>query len=511
MGRCNVPRATVSVDLRRVVGTADPMIFGQYLEHVEPVDACIYGAILDEGSPLADPAGIRQDVVAAVRELRAPVVRWPGGCFADIYHWEDGVGPRERRPARRNWHWGGLETNRFGTDEFLGWCEATGAVPYVNFNLGTGTLDEAVRWLDYCNGREPTREVDRRRAHGRDDPYGVPLWGIGNETWGDWEAGRMGAHEYAATLRNWAQFLRKVDPTARFLGVGSMEAKDAAWDLAVLQTAGHLIDYLTVHMYGHTIQSVDADDEYYPTVTFPVFFEERLRQLAALIDGATGRVQRETPLRISLDEWNIRHLVQDEESGKPVLKRSSPRTLQDAVFAAGVFHAMLRLAPRVGMGCYVFLLNGNGVLLVRPEGVVKTPLFHLFRAYRERLPPVVLDADVVSEEFVTAVRQGVSHETATRSVAYVDAVVTRDAASNKLGLAVINRHRREEATLRVVPEGFGCGPAAAVWELFHPDVRAANTIGWPDQVRPGRRTITWTGEVSVPPHSVSIFELDIGR
>src|SRR5690606_17374180 len=130
------------------------MIFGQYLEHVQPEDKCIYGAIVDEPSELTDGEGFRVDVIEAVQELAVPVVRWPGGCFADIYHWEDGIGPKDRRPVRRNWHWGGLEPNTFGTDEFLNWCERVGTQPYLNLNFGTGTLDEAIRWLDYTNGTE---------------------------------------------------------------------------------------------------------------------------------------------------------------------------------------------------------------------------------------------------------------------------------------------------------------------------------------------------------------------
>lgn len=117
-----MPHATVTPDLSRPIGSFDPMIFGQYLEHVQPEDRCIYGAIVDEDSSHVDALGYRTDVIEAIRVLEVPVVRWPGGCFADIYHWEDGVGPLDQRPVRRNWHWGGVETNRFGTDEFLRWC-----------------------------------------------------------------------------------------------------------------------------------------------------------------------------------------------------------------------------------------------------------------------------------------------------------------------------------------------------------------------------------------------------
>lgn len=504
-------RARVTIDAGRVVGVVDPMIYGQYLEHVQPEDRCIYGAVLDEGSPLADAHGYREDVVAAVRELDVPVVRWPGGCFADIYRWEDGVGPRDARPVRRNWHWGGVESNRFGTDEFLRWCERVGAAPYVNVNLGTGTLGEAIRWLDYCNGSDPTADVLRRAANGHPAPYGVPFWGVGNEQWGDWEAGHMDARTYAAALRNWAQFLRKLDPQARLLGIGSPMARDPEWDVEVLRRAGNLLDYLTLHIYGHTVVNAPADDEYYPTVAQAVYVEEQLRRMAATVAAASGYRTRETPLRIAVDEWNIRHLVRSAEGSNYSeghrLVRDSPRTMQDAVFAAGVFHAMLRLAPVVGMANYVFLLNGNGVLLVGPDGIVKTPLYDLFRLYRRHMQPVVLDTQVESESFVTAVRQERLDVTTDRSVPYLDAVATRDVASRVYAVAIINRHRDEAAAVEIVAAGVSEGTRMDVWDLAHDDVRAANDFGQPDRVRARHRAEEWTRRITVPPHAVTLIRV----
>ncbi len=501
--------ARVAIDLGQVVGDADPMIYGQYLEHLQPEEQCIDGAVIDEGSPLADAAGFRLDVVEAVRELGSPVVRWPGGCFADIYHWQDGIGPREQRPARRNWHWGGIESNRFGTDEFLAWCRMVGAQPYVNFNLGTGTLDEAVRWLDYCNGREPTADVRLRQHNGQIEPYDVKLWGIGNEQWGSWEAGHMDAPEYAARLRNWAQFLRRLDPQSQFLGVGSAAAKDPEWDLTVLQSAGHLIDFLTLHMYGHCLRDVATDDEYYAAVTYAVFFEERLQQMKQVIDLAMDRLNRQTSLRIAVDEWNIRHVVRDRGASTFTLDRSSPRTLRDTIFVAGVFHAMLRHAPYVGMGCYVFLLNGNAVMRVHPDGIVKTPLFEVFRAYRRHLLPTVLQARVTSEELLTGVRQGRLDETAIRSVPYVDVVATCDRVRGTLALAIINRHRHQGAHVQIEPERFACYGPATLHELYDDDVLATNDIAHPDRIRLRETTANWSGTITLKPHSILLIQVAI--
>lgn len=493
-------QATVTVDASRSLGEVDPMIYGQYLEHVQPEHHCIYGAIVDEPSPLTDERGYRLDVMEAVRELAAPVVRWPGGCFADIYHWEDGIGPRDQRPARRNWHWHGIEPNTFGTHEFLDWAEATGTQPYLNLNIGTGTLDEAVRWLDYCNGTDPTADVLRRQSNGREQPWSVPYWGVGNEQWGPWEANSMDAEAYAERLRNWTQFLKKLDPAAQFMGIASHSARDPAWDLHVLLTAGHLIDWITLHTYGHSIVDPDTDD-YYPTVNFGVFFEERLKRLIHVIEAATSAIGRQSPVRISVDEWNIRHLTRRDGSTQPELDRLSPRTVQDAVSAAGVLHAMLRHPAHVGMANYVFLVNGNGVLLANPDGIVKTPLFDLFWLYRHLMTGTSLETRVDVETQDVPVRIDRPGSDEVRSVAPVDVVATlRDGMER---FAIVNRHRSEPAEVRFTAPA---GGDAIVHLLTHDDPLASNTFEHPDVVRRQARQVAWQGTVTVPPHAVMVVE-----
>lgn len=497
-------KATIVVDTSATVGTIDPMIFGQYLEHVQPDDACIYGAIVDEPSDLTDDEGFRIDVIDAVRELDVPVVRWPGGCFADIYHWEDGVGPRDQRPVRRNWHWGGIEPNTFGTNEFLQWCERIGTEPYLNLNLGTGTLDEAIRWVDYCNGSEATTDVRNRAAHGHPEPYNVRYWGVGNEQWGPWEAGHLDAKAYAAKLHNWTQFLKKLDSSAHFIGIGSEASNDPDWDLEVITRAGHLISYLTLHVYGHALKSLD---DYYAIASLPLYVEERIRTMASVIDIARDKIGRETPIPISIDEWNIRHLVEDPESGTPSLRRLSPRTLRDAIAAAGVFHSMIRQCNAVGMANYVFLLNGNGVLLVDDTGIVKTPLYHLFQLYRTEMFSDVLRVSVECENRVVGVRMHDVATTETRDLAYVDAVASRSADGTGMTIAVINRHLSEDISVRVITPDGAVGREATIRSLTHPDPLASNDREHPDDVTPKQRVIEWTGEFIAPAHSVSLLTI----
>src|SRR5690606_34662235 len=159
------------------VGEISPHIYGQYLEHVEAHEETIYPSLWNAQHPAADAMGVRTDVTSEVRKLGVPIVRWPGGCFADVYHWEDAIGPQEQRKPKPNLHWKGMESNQFGTDEFLRWCELAGVEPYINVNLGSGTLDEALRWLEYCNGAADTPQGKRRAENGRVEPWGVKYWG----------------------------------------------------------------------------------------------------------------------------------------------------------------------------------------------------------------------------------------------------------------------------------------------------------------------------------------------
>lgn len=509
-------RATVRVDAASPIGAVSPLIYGQYVEHVAD---CVYPgiwvdpaagddpALRDEDSGHAEEHGFRADVLEAAREAHVPLVRWPGGCFADVYHWRDGVGPREQRPVRRNWHWGGTESNSFGTDEFLTWCEQVGAAPYITVNLGTGGLDEALRWVDYCNGTEPTADVQRRRASGRDEPYGVRLWGIGNETWGAWEAGHLGAEDYARELANWARFLTGYDPAASVVAVGSCEGREPGWDEVVLETAGGHVEHLSIHLYGCSTEprsteprsTDDSDGEQYLRVAFtPVYFETRMRAMLARIR------RRSDEIRLALDEWNIRHYRSDD--GGYALDRASPRTLQDAVFAGGVLNALIRLGPDVSMANHVFLVNGNAILNTCGEQLVRTPLYHLFRQYRAWMRGTALPTEVDGPTVATPtpLAEDPDHEPETGDLpprsSYVDAAATRD-EDGGVSIALINRHPEEAVRVSLeLPEG--CHPRTA-WTLSHDVVHAANDRENPDRVTPRVNGFTG-GTRTCPPHSVTL-------
>lgn len=372
---------TVTLSKPEKTVKVSPLIYGQYLEHVEEHEDVIYPVIWDNQSSKSNSIGLRMDTIDAVKQLAPPIVRWPGGCFADVYHWEDAIGPHAKRQPKPNLHWGGTESNNFGTDEFLHFCQATGMEPYINVNLGSGTLDEALRWLEYCNGTTATAQGRRRAENGRVEPYNVTYWGIGNETWGPWEMGHTDANTYSTSLTLWSKAMKQQDPSIKTLGVGSEEGNDHDWDRTVLQNAGHAIDLFTIHMYG--ITTVDSPEQYLQLAFTADYFDDRLKRIAKMIDENTTN-----SVKISIDEWNIRH----NENGQH--NRKSPRTMQDALFSAGFLNAMIRQSEYVKMANYVFLINGNGTLLIRDGDVVWTPLAYLFQAYTRSMTGEIAEVSV---------------------------------------------------------------------------------------------------------------------
>ena len=573
------PQATIRIDTRHEAGRIDRRIYGHFLEG--HFFGNIQGGVFEEGSPLSNTEpgvthGLRADVIDACRTLGLPVVRWPGGNYASAYHWEDGIGPRDARPTRLELTWGGQdgmsmeEDNRFGTDEFLAWCALTGAEPYLNINCRS--VEEAVRWLEYTNYAGRSHYADLRRQNGHAEPYGVSIWGIGNEVYGPWQMGYRGADKYAADAREHALFMRKVDPSIRLVGVGLGRGEAGeVWTRALLRRAGSLLDYVSIHLYGasrhlfsagqHAGQGASAsdsgDDEFETTVAQSLYFEEELRDYAGLVALEAQRAGITRPLALTLDEWNIRHLEphswpiprpgddggiapRDIPSDAPAdprvdattgrnrmrVNRWSPRTAADALFYAGVFHAMQRLAGHtvpVGMANTVNLINANGLLAVRPGGLVKSTTYHVWDLLQNRTGPIALPVIVEGPGILRAVRQGAQTDTDGQPlsrpglVPYLDAAATFSEDRRTLHLSVINRHRTDAISARLLADEHGDGlpPRAQTVQLGTDvdEVLASNSITSPDRValRDLGTVEVPDGQYTFPPHSLTLLTFSLAR
>jgi alpha-N-arabinofuranosidase len=329
--------ARVTVHTEAGIDRIEPEVHGHFAEHL---GRCIYDGVWTDDS--VDETGFRDDVVDLLADLELPVLRWPGGCFADDYHWEDGVGPREDRPRRRNLFWGQgremipEESNAFGTDEFLQLCERVGAEPYLAVNVGSGDPQEAADWVEYCNYDGDTELADRRRANGHEDPYGVRYWGIGNENWGC--GGNMGPEQYAGEYRQFATYIGSMDglmldDDLELIGCGFSnhewnrrfmeDMTDGIW-LSDMQ-----MDHLTLHhYYGRTMSILDGDaDDYDEFLAGALALDDHVERIAGTIE-ATASTRN---VGVIVDEWGAWHTEADPATGL-----EQPGTVLDALSAAVV-------------------------------------------------------------------------------------------------------------------------------------------------------------------------------
>ena len=234
--------AYIFVNVNRSVGTINPNIYGQFSEHL---GRCIYqGIYVGQASDIPNTNGMRNDVVSALKALHVPVLRWPGGCFADTYHWRDGIGPKENRKTIVNTNWGGVtEDNSFGTHEFMELCRQIGCEAYFSGNVGSGTVQEFSDWVEYCNMGGISPMASERRANGQDEPFNVKYWGIGNEAWGC--GGSMRAEYYADLCRQYSTYLRNYSPEHKIFKIASgANVADYHWTKTVMERAGQAVDAL---------------------------------------------------------------------------------------------------------------------------------------------------------------------------------------------------------------------------------------------------------------------------
>ena len=519
-GHEGIPRLRIEVDPGRPVGTVSRNVFGHFAEHL---GRCVYGGLFEPGSPLADERGFRADVLAAMRQIGTPNLRWPGGNFASAYHWEDGVGPAEQRPARFDLAWRALESNRFGTDEFMAYCAALGAAPYVCVNTGSGSLDEAARWVEYCNlavERYPSAHALMRARNGHQAPYGVRLWGLGNEVYGAWQVGHAGAEGYARKAREFAYFMRAVDPEIRLVAVG---ADLPEWDETVLRVAGDAIDYLSIHQYH-------GQEDYRATVGAAAYLEGRLHLLGEVIDRVMPDLPRRRPVEIAMDEWNVCYAAwgTGEVQPRPVAGEyfdlfEQTFALKDGLFAAGVFHAMFRECRHVTLANLAQMVNANGMLTTSETGLLRTPVYHAFDLYANHSGPSVLPTRVAAREgsvpsFTAEDRRepGPPYvglrapytRFSLRGVALLDAQATLSADGRTLYLAVIN-YDPDRAHAASLDLG-GRRPAgpARVFELNGPDTQTPAGFARPDVATVSERDLPAAPAAhTFPPHSATVLEL----
>ncbi|HVV24745.1 MAG TPA: alpha-L-arabinofuranosidase C-terminal domain-containing protein [Pseudonocardiaceae bacterium] len=437
------PANRVVVSPRRAIGRVDRYVFGGFIEHL---GRCIYGGVYDEGSPLSDADGFRRDVLDLLRDLRVSVLRWPGGNFVSNYHWTDGIGPREDRPVRLELAWGDREPNRFGTDEFLRYCEALGADPYICLNMGTGTLDEALAWVEYCNSAQDTHWTRQRRANGRDEPYGVRYWALGNEMYGEWQVGALSAEEYVAEATRWARALRMVDPDLRLVSCGLSGWDD--WDRIVIDGLVSHVDLHSVHLYTGS-----ADD--LTNMLHAHQAERAIRSARALIQRAAYVQRVANPPKIAYDEWNVWY----REMRSPLAERY---TMADALAVGTYLNIFVRNCDAVRMANLAQLVNVIAPIVTTAETAVVQPIYYPILLHAQSAldtaVEVAVDGDVVDITGIEA-RTRWPHRVADLGpFTLLDAAATVSGERDKAAVTVVNRGDNDVTAEIVLADGTFDGP-----------------------------------------------------
>ena len=357
--------------------TISKNIYGHFTEHL---GRCIYGGIwVGKNSTIPNTRGIRNDVLNALRAMHVPVVRWPGGCFADTYHWMDGIGPAEKRPKFVNTTWGGIvEDNSFGTHEFLDFCELLGAEPYITVNVGSGTVKEAREWMEYVNSSNDSPMANLRRLNGRTEPWKVKFWGIGNESWGC--GGNMTPEYYSNVFKQFSTFC-----LGDFKILSGGTSDDLNWTETVMkatQNYRHLIQGYSYHYYTicHTWDkkgnAVNFDDsEWFNTMQKTAFVDENLSQHEAVMD----RYDPEKKIALIADEWGNWF---DPTPGDNPAFLYQQNTLRDAVTAALYLNIFNNHCSRVRMANIAQMINVlQSVILTKDDKMVLTPTYYVFKMY----------------------------------------------------------------------------------------------------------------------------------
>ena len=498
-------QATLILDADFILAEVDPRLFGGFAEHL---GRHIYSGIYEPGHPTADVHGFRQDVLELVRELRMPIMRYPGGNFVSGYRWEDGVGPKELRPKRLDLAWGALEPNTFGTNEFMDWCKKVGTEPMLAVNLGTRGPEAAQALVEYCNHPGGTHWSDMRRSHGYAEPHNVKVWCLGNEMDGPWQMGRKTAWEYGRIAAESAKMMKWTDPSIETVLCGSSGRTMPTfgrWEWEALNEAYEQTDYVSLHTYyGNTTNDTPG------FLAQPDTMADFIRETLAVCDavGASKKIRRK--INLSFDEWNVWNQTSDLTDPGEKWTEARPQleqvyNMEDALAVGGMLITMLTHADRVKIGCIAQVVNVIAPIMTEPGGRAwKQTIFHPFADASEYGRGTALNTLVKAPTYDSKVRDEVP-------------IVKAAAVQNENGLTIFALNRDpdgEPVTLTGSLRKFPLAKSVRHSVLSHADLKAVNTADQPNTIAPrAQETLPITDPESftavLPPYSWNVIHFTL--
>lgn len=492
------------------VGKADRMLYGHFLEHFHRQ---VYGGVYDPTSRFADEDGFRTDVLEALRRIKTPIIRWPGGCYVSAYDWKLGVG-KDRLPNFDK-AWRVEESNEFGTDEFVKLCRKLDCEPYICTNAGTGTPEQMSDWVEYCNLENMGRFARERIANGSEKPHAVKFWSIGNENWGEHEIGSWSAERWGSLVRESAKMMLRVDPT---LELSAAALDDLDWNLNLLRTAGKYLDWISIHGYW------DGSPDGYRHADYNTVMLRTGERISGKIDFVRAVLTAcglEKQIKIAFDEWNLRGWyhpniidIWEREPKRHEDKKfyeenviaarncndiNATYTMADAVFSAAFLNTCLRNCDIVGMACFSPVVNTRGAIFTHKDGIVLRPQYFVFELYANLLKETVLDTWSEDVPVLTGEDGGKAV-----TVDAVDVAITY--GGGEYAVAVVNKDPEKEQTVQFSMLE-GAAKEMRIHTLNGPSVDACNDIGL---TQVGITVSEWApfeGSIRFAPHSVNVVEL----
>jgi alpha-N-arabinofuranosidase len=505
--RARSGQARVTVVMDEPTGRLNRNILGHFAEHL---GACVYGGMwVGTDSSIPNTKGLRNDTIAALQRIHAPIIRWPGGCFADIYHWRDGIGPRSKRPTTWNLWWGREESNAFGTAEYMEYCRLSGASPYVCVNVGSGSVREAVEWMEYCNSSHATSVARERAANGHAEPYNVTYWSVGNENWGC--GGGFTPEDYADRYARYVTYLARAAEGVKvqFVACGNEggDWNQRFFEALLRRPAGRGIlrnvHQLSIHHYFRDGAAVDfSDSDYYGLLAQVAILEDILRRAMGTLDEF--KEPSGPAIGIALDEWGVWHPV----PGQGLEALLQPNTLRDALLAAVTLNGLNSFGSRVSMACIAQVFNVlQCMAFTRGAQMVLTPTYYVFDLFQPHMDATGLKALVESPSYEVKLGK------ASLSRDCLSVSASLDAPKKQVCLTLVNQHLTDELEVEIELAAGARAAGATLRELASASVRDQNTFDHPSVVvASAQKRVALSGRKftqTVPAHAVQALVLDL--
>lgn len=504
--RLNGQNARIKFDTDRIIGDVDKNLYGNFVEHL---GRCVYDGIYEPGSSLSDANGFRKDVLDAVKGLNVSLIRYPGGNFVSNYHWLDGVGPKNERIPRMELAWARLETNEFGTNEFIKYCREVGSEPYLSVNMGTGTIEEAQRWVEYCNIKEGPYYAELRKKHGFPEPYNVKYWSLGNEMDGEWQMGHLNAEDYIKKAREAAKLMRLTSPDIKLIAAGSSDYRINAdpdyWNRSIVSELKDVIDYIALHIYVG-----NPDNNYYNFMSTPLVMEKRTKIVKGMIEEAMQKADRggRPPLYIAWDEYNVWYRARTTETMQGTRALEEKYNLEDALVIGGFLNAFIRNADIVKMANMAQLVNVIAPIYSEKNGMFKQTIYYPLEMFAKNMHGKSLDVFVDcptydTEEFHIGLSEAVTKQT---DVPYLDVSATYN--NGEVVFCIVNRHKDNAIKTDIICQSGEYADVLKVFEVNGADIKSANDFGIENVKTVAKPDIKAKGNsvtYSFPPHSLTMI------